>query len=99
MASEYRAHPADTAGVVVEPSLAALAETLAKNTHEVWATQRVAEGCRYGPCRDEERMEHPGLLPYDDLPDSEMEYDRSTALETLRLNLSLGYRICRDDCP
>ena len=98
-AAEYVPAPRDTSAVQLTAEMSALTEDLAKNTHEVWATQRVAEGWRYGPCRDEERMEHPGLVPYEDLPDSEKEYDRSTALETLRLILSLGYRICRDESP
>jgi len=91
--------PRDTSAVRLTAEMSALTEDLAKNTHEVWATQRVAEGWRYGPCRNEERMEHPGLVPYADLPDSEKEYDRSTALETLRLILSLGYHICPEDPP
>ena len=98
-AARYVPAPRDTSDVRLTAEVSALTEDLAKNTHEVWAAQRVAEGWRYGPCRDEERMEHPGLVPYEDLPDSEKEYDRSTALETLRLILSLGYRISRGDPP
>jgi len=36
---------------------------------------------------------HPSLVPYDELPDGEQEYDRITALGTLKAILSLGYRI------
>ncbi|MDQ2800849.1 MAG: RyR domain-containing protein [Armatimonadota bacterium] len=89
----YTPAPHDTSGVRLTREMSALTEELAKNTHEVWAAQRMAEGWRCGPCRDEERKEHPGLVPYEHLPDSEKEYDRSTALETLRLILSLGYYI------
>lgn len=95
----YMPAPRDTSGVRLTGEMSALTEELAKNTHEVWAAQRIVEGWRYGPCRDEERREHPGLVPYEDLPDSEKDYDRSTALETLRLILSLGYRICRNEPP
>jgi len=94
-AARYVPAPHDTSAVKLDGEMSALTEDLAKNTHEVWAAQRVAEGWRYGPHRDEGRREHPGLVPYEDLPDSEKQYDRSTALETLRLILALGYRISR----
>jgi len=95
-AARYVPAPRDTSAVRLDGEMSALTEDLAKNTHEVWAAQRVAEGWRYGPGRDEGRREHPGLVPYEDLPDSEKQYDRSTALETLRLILALGYRISRE---
>jgi hypothetical protein len=85
--------PADTSGVEVPPGIAALSESLARNTHENWAAQRLADGWRHGPVRDDARKEHPCLVPYDELPEAEREYDRRTALETVRLILALGYRI------
>ena len=33
------------------------------------------------------------LLPYGELPEGEKEYDRNTAMETLKLIVALGYRI------
>ena len=33
------------------------------------------------------------LVPYSELPESEKEYDRRTALGALKLILALGYRI------
>lgn len=85
--------PADTSAVEVPPAIAALTESLARNTHENWAAQRLADGWRHGPARDDARKEHPCLVPYDELPEAEREYDRRTALETVRLILALGYRI------
>ena len=35
----------------------------------------------------------PPLVPYKELPESEKEYDRSTATETLKAILALGYQI------
>ena len=35
----------------------------------------------------------PQLVPYSDLPEEEKEYDRNTALETLKLIIKLGYEI------
>ena len=35
----------------------------------------------------------PGLVPYEELPESEKEYDRNTSRETLKLILKLGFGI------
>ena len=42
---------------------------------------------------DDARKEHPCLVPYAALPNSEKEYDRNTAMETLKAILALGYGI------
>lgn len=89
----YRPRPADTSRVEVPPGVGALTELLARNTHENWARQRLSDGWRWGPARDDARREHPCLVPYEALPEEEREYDRRTALETVRLILALGYRI------
>lgn len=91
----YSPHPADTASVEIPPEISALTERLARNTHENWASQRIELGWRHGPVRDDERKEHPCLVPYDELPEDEKDFDRRTALETVRLILALGYRIVR----
>lgn len=39
------------------------------------------------------KKEHPGLVPYEDLSESEKAYDKATAEETLKVILKLGYVI------
>jgi len=90
---EYEPNPRDTSGVRLPSDIAELTEMLAKNTHENWAKRRVEEGWRYGTRRDDARKEHPSLVPYEQLPESEKEYDRQTAIETIKAILALGYRI------
>jgi class 3 adenylate cyclase len=89
----YQPNPLDASGVQLNPSIMELAEYLARNTHDVWAKARVSEGWKYGPQRNDDRKEHPGLIPYEELPDSEREYDRLTVLKTLQLIVALGYEI------
>ncbi len=89
----YRPEPISTAHVVVPSPLIALTERLAENTHAVWAQRRLAEGWTFGPRRDDAAKTHPCLVPYAELPESEKEYDRGTAMETLKAILVLGYRI------
>lgn len=91
--SSYKPAPRDTSSVSLPQSVRELTELLAKNTHENWARQRMDDGWRYGPRRDDGAKEHPSLVPYEDLSESEKEYDRRTALEALKTILALGYKI------
>lgn len=89
----YVPTPLDTSGIQLPPDLVALTEKLAENTHDIWAAQRMSEGWSYGPERDDAARKHPDLVPYSDLPESEKEYDRKTAVEALKLIVRLGYNI------
>ena len=92
-ASTYTPNPVDTSGVVLDEKLTMLTEVLAADAHESWARQRIADGWTYGPHRDDVAKTHPCLVPYDQLPESEKTYDRTLALQTIRVMLALGYRI------
>ena len=89
----YQPKPIDTSGVRLPEGLEALTELIAQNVHDIWAEGRIREGWIYGETKDSDRRTTPLLVPYEDLPESEKFYDRSTALETLRLILKLGYEI------
>ncbi|BAY10613.1 TRAFs-binding domain-containing protein [Calothrix sp. NIES-2098] len=89
----YKPEPIDTSKVIINTEHLKLTELLAKNTHEIWAQQRIAEGWKYGLQRDDLRKEHPGLIPYEELSESEKQYDRNTALGVIKMLLALGYRI------
>jgi len=90
---DYKPAPRDTSGVRLPAEIRELTELLARNTHENWSRQRMAEGWRHGEKRDDTRKEHPSLDPYEQLPESEKDYDRTTAMETVKTILALGYRI------
>jgi ryanodine receptor 2 len=90
---DYHPQLIDTSRVILPESLRDLLEVLAANTHEHWAAQRIADGWVYGPARNDARKEHPCLVPYEQLPDSEKEYDRITAIETLKAIVAQGYQI------
>jgi hypothetical protein len=89
----FKPEPIDTSNVQLSDEILEMTEQLAENVHEVWAQRRMAEGWRYGPRRDEVKKEHPNLIPYKDLSESEKEYARSAAIETLKAILALGYRL------
>ena len=89
----YDPKPLDTSKIELSSDLLDLTEQIAENVHEVWSAGRIAEGWTYGEKRDDKLKQTPCLVPYSDLPESEKEYDRKTALNTLKLVIALGYRI------
>ena len=70
-----------------------LREAIAENAHDMWAMERQSEGWTYGLKRDDSKLETPDMVPYGNLPESEKEYDRIMAEDTLRLLIALGYKI------
>ena len=90
---EYTPQPIDTTGVELDERLTALIEQMSKNVHEVWAQNRINQGWQYGPRRDDVLKTHPSLVPYEDLPEEEKQYDRDTAIGTLKLIIKLGFHI------
>ena len=89
----YTPNPLDTSNVSLSSDVSAMSEVLAKNTHEAWAAGRIAQWWTYGNVRDDANKKHPCLIPYDDLPELEKEYDRATAMETLKAIIKFGFAI------
>lgn len=89
----YHPRPLDTSRAVLSEAVEEVTESLARHLHDVWSQARFAEGWRFGPRRDDARKEHPCLVPYEELPESEKAYDRNAALGTVRALLTLGYRL------
>ena len=93
----YEPKPIDLEKVVLPESLTDLIEKIAENVHDVYVLGRLKEGWVYGPTRDDIKKTNPTLVPYSELPDSEREYDRNTATQTLKLTIALGYKIEKVD--
>ena len=91
----YTPIPHNTSDIRLSPELLEVTEQIAAYVHDVWAQQRMTEGWRYGPERNDERKEHPGLVPYIELPENEKEYDRQTALGTLKVIELLGFKVVK----
>jgi len=85
--------PFDASHTALSKEISELGEVLARNAHESWVKLRLAHGWSLRPDRNDSRKEHPGLVPFDELPESEKEYARQTALETIKTLLALGYTI------
>ena len=91
----YSPQPINTSEIELTEDILGLAELLARSNHDNWAVQRIKDGWKYGPLRDDNLKQHPCLVPYEELPESEKEYDRITCFETIKAIIALGYRISK----
>ncbi len=91
--NNYIPQPIDTSNVELPKELNVLVEAMAKNVHEVWAQTRISQGWTYGEERNDELKQHPCLIPYEELPEEEREYDRNTSISTLKFIVANGYKI------
>jgi len=81
----YKPNPIDTSRVELPKELLELTEKIAENVHENWSVARIKDGWSYGELRDDDKKTTPCLVPYSELTEIEKEYDRITAIETLKL--------------
>ena len=89
----YRPKLIDLEYVELPDSFDELREAIAENAHDRWALERQSEGWTYGPKRDDSKLETPDMVPYAQLPESEKQYDRLLAEDTIKLFIALGYKI------
>lgn len=88
---KYVPHPVDTSRIRLPNSVNLLTELLSQNAHEVWAVGRIDQGWLWGPQRDNDKLLHPDLVPYEALTEEDKQYDRDTSLEALKVITALGY--------
>ena len=93
----YVPKPINTSSIKLPAQLLELTEQIAENVHENWAAGRIADGWIYGEKRDDNKKTTPCLVPYSELSESEKEFDRNTAIQTLKLIVALGYKIDKED--
>ena len=89
----YTPQQIDLRHVTLPEGFDELREKIAENAHDRWALERQSEGWTFGPERDDSKLETPDMVPYAQLPESEKQYDRIMAEDTLRLLIALGYKI------
>lgn len=92
----YVPEPLNLEEVALPEEVLALSEKIAKNVHDVWAEKRMKEGWSYGEERNDAEK-HPCLVEYEDLPEEEKEYDRNTALSSLKMVYALGFEIIKKE--
>ncbi len=93
----YTPKPVNVDNIKLTDNLNDLIEALAENVHEQWALGRINEGWKYGAERNDAKKLHPCLVPYAELPESEKEYDRSTAVSVLKFIIKTGFTINKNN--
>ena len=90
---KYQPEPINTANIELPSEINNLTEQLAASTHDVWAVGKIAKGYSFGKTTSDAAMTHADLIPYSDLSEDKKDYDRNTAMETLKAIYALGYEI------
>lgn len=93
---DYVPMPENVDEVELPKGLDVLVEQIAKNVHDTWAKARIEQGWTYGEQRDDVMKTHPCLVPYEELSETEKEYDRNTSISTLKLIMKFGFKISKD---
>ena len=91
----YTPKPINTDDVILPKEIEELAEKLAEQVHEIWSFSRIKDGWTYGTQRNDEKKITPCLVPYNELPESEKEYDRITSIQTLKFIIKQGFKISK----
>jgi hypothetical protein len=68
-------------------------DLMAEEEHNGWWDTKRADGYRYGPVKDPVNREHPLMIPYSQLPESEKDKDRNAMLDYPDLLGDAGFRI------
>lgn len=71
-------------------------EQLAERVHDAYVEERLSQGWRYGPERNDHKKENPTLVPYQALSEQEKEMDRVTAKRTIDALGELGFVVARE---
>ncbi|MBQ3119231.1 MAG: Ryanodine receptor Ryr [Clostridia bacterium] len=91
----YIPKPQDTSGVALSQEILEMTEQIAKNTHENWAKNKIEDGWVYGKELDDDKKTHPCLIEYEKLSEEDKDYDRTTAMEAIKLLIKNGYKITK----
>ena len=70
-------------------------ETLAAVEHERWMQEKLVDGWRYGPAREDSKKIHPSIIPYLQLSESEKEKDRNTVRNIPRILSLIDFQVYR----
>ncbi|KAA0708571.1 Ryanodine receptor 3 [Triplophysa tibetana] len=85
--------PVDTSQIVLPPHLENVRDKLAENIHELWGMNKIELGWTYGKVRDDNKRQHPCLVDFSKLPETEKNYNLQMSTETLKTLLTLGCHV------
>ncbi|VDL75397.1 unnamed protein product [Nippostrongylus brasiliensis] len=82
----YKPQPLDTHEITLPDELNTLIEALARNTHNVWAKEKIKRGWTFGLSEfvDATQKRSPHLVPYEEVDNRIKEANKESAAENLR---------------
>ncbi|RHY34680.1 hypothetical protein DYB32_000737 [Aphanomyces invadans] len=80
---------------LIDMPLLALGDLLAENCHDIWAIERIEQGWKWGPRRDDKLKHHPNLIPYKEMTKEEQIFDFRTSMETIKTIVAMKYNVAR----
>uniref|UniRef100_A0AAQ4NXV3 Ryanodine receptor 3 n=1 Tax=Gasterosteus aculeatus aculeatus TaxID=481459 RepID=A0AAQ4NXV3_GASAC len=87
--------PVDTSQIVLPPHLDNVRDKLAENIHELWGMNKIELGWTFGKVRDDNKRQHPCLVDFGKLPETERNYNVQMSSETLKTLLALGCHVAQ----
>ncbi|XP_049611963.1 ryanodine receptor 3 isoform X1 [Syngnathus scovelli] len=87
--------PVDTSQVVLPPHMDNIRDKLAENIHELWGMNKIELGWTYGKVRDDNKRQHPCLVDFPKLPETERNYNLQMSSETLKTLVALGCHVAQ----
>ncbi|XP_059908188.1 ryanodine receptor 3-like isoform X1 [Gadus macrocephalus] len=85
--------PVETSQIIMPPHLEKVRDKLAENIHELWGMNKIELGWSYGKIREDNKRQHPCLVDFSKLPDTEKNYNLQMSSETLKTLLALGCHV------
>ncbi|XP_046877714.1 ryanodine receptor 3 isoform X6 [Hypomesus transpacificus] len=93
--ASYIPMPVDTTQTALPPHLDHVRDKLAENIHELWGMNKIELGWAYGKVRDDNKRQHPCLVDFTKLPETERNYNLQMSSETLKTLLALGCHVAQ----
>ncbi|XP_019738677.1 ryanodine receptor 3 [Hippocampus comes] len=87
--------PVDTSQIVLPPHMDNIRDKLAENIHELWGMNKIELGWTYGKIRDDNKRQHPCLVDFAKLPETERNYNLQMSSETLKTLVALGCHVAQ----
>ncbi|XP_077408297.1 ryanodine receptor 3 isoform X2 [Vanacampus margaritifer] len=87
--------PVDTSQLVLPPHMDNIRDKLAENIHELWGMNKIELGWTFGKVRDDNKRQHPCLVDFAKLPDTERNYNLQMSSETLKTLMALGCHVAQ----
>nr|XP_061843137.1 ryanodine receptor 3-like [Nerophis lumbriciformis] len=87
--------PVDTSQIILPPHMDNIRDKLAENIHELWGMNKIELGWTYGKVRDDNKRQHPCLVDFTKLPETERNYNVQMSCETLKTLMALGCHVAQ----